>query len=371
MTDITDVVIIGGGVAGCAVAHYLGETGVKSVIVERDGVGSQASGFAAGGLNPLQGACIPGPLGPLAWESFQMHMTLAEKLKNWTDINYQLRTVSQIKIAFKESEFAELQKTIDIFSAVDGFQASWLEPEEIQRLEPRASHNAVRGIVEHGNGALDSFRFTQALASSARQSGAQVRTGAVVGLDAQNGITARVLLEDGVIECSRVVIALGPWSRRAEGWLDTYIPVDPLKGEILRMELPGPALKQDISGAGGNIYAKPNGLAWCGSTEEWRGFDRQPMEQTRQDILERVTRIVPDIAGAKLSLHSACLRPVTPDWLPILGRVPGYENVYLATGAGKKGILLAPAIGKSIADLITKGETTLPIVGFAPERFVS
>jgi glycine/D-amino acid oxidase-like deaminating enzyme len=77
------------------------------------------------------------------------------------------------------------------------------------------------------------------------------------------------------------------------------------------------------------------------------------------------------MARAKLALHTACLRPVTPDWLPILGRTPGYENVYLATGAGKKGILLAPAIGKSIADLITSGETSVPIAGFAPDRFAS
>ena len=161
----------------------------------------------------------------------------------------------------------------------------------------------------------------------------------------------------------------GPWSRLAESWLDTYIPVDPLKGEILRMEFPDGPLEHDVSGEGASIYAKPDGLAWCGTTEDWRGFDRQPLEEARQRILAGVKRIYPAIADATLVMHTACLRPVTPDWLPIIGRAPGYRNAWLATGAGKKGILLAPAIGKSLADLIVSGETPLPIQNFAPERF--
>ncbi len=371
MTDTVDVVILGGGAAGCAVAYYLSEAGVKSIIVEKEGVGSQASGFAAGGLNPLQGACIPGPLGSFAWESFLMHSVLGAQLKDRTGIDYRLRTVSQIRITFDESELDELQETIDIFSATDGFEAAWLEPEEIQHLEPRTAREAIRGIFERGNGALDSLGFTQALFASAQQSGSSVRAGAAVGIDPLTSDSARVILEDGYIDCGLVVMALGPWSRRAESWLGAYIPVDPLKGEILRMELPGPPLQHDISGAGGNIYNKPDGSSWCGTTEEWRGYDHQPLEETRRNILDRVTRIVPDMANAKLALHTACLRPVTPDWLPILGWAPGHENVCLATGAGKKGILLAPAIGKSIADLITSGETSLPIAEFAPDRFVS
>jgi len=63
------------------------------------------------------------------------------------------------------------------------------------------------------------------------------------------------------------------------------------------------------------------------------------------------------------------LRPVTPDWLPIIGKAPGWENVWLNTGAGKKGILLCPAMGKAAADLIVSGSTDVPIQGFDPSRF--
>lgn len=78
---------------------------------------------------------------------------------------------------------------------------------------------------------------------------------------------------------------------------------------------------------------------------------------------------MPDMARSRLVLQTACLRPVTPDWLPIIGRAPGWENVYLATGAGKKGILISPGMGKAIADLVTGVTTDLPINHFSPLRF--
>ena len=368
MPETTDIAIIGGGAAGCAVAYYLAQSGVKSTIIEREGIGNQASGNAAGGLNPLTGIGIPGPLAVFGWECFQLHSELYPDLIDQTGIDYQHRTVGKIDLALVESDIEGLKETARRINAVEGFEAHWLEPNEVAKLEPRIAPGILGGTYDYGNTGADSHKLTNAFATA---SGATIREGNVQGLEGSGGKIDRVILDDGEISCGQVVMALGPWSRKAESWLDTYIPVDPLKGEILRMELPGPTLNHDVSGGGGNIFNKPGGLAWCGTTGEWRGFDRQPLEETRQDIMERVSRVVPDMAGAKLDLHTACLRPVTPDWLPILGLAPGYENVYLATGAGKKGILLAPAIGKSIADLITSGKTALPIAGFTPDRFVS
>ena len=87
MVETSEVVIVGGGAAGCAVAYYLVRSGVKATVVEGQGVASQGSGYAAGGLNPLQGAGIPGPLGPFVWESFQMHFNLWEDLQEETGLH--------------------------------------------------------------------------------------------------------------------------------------------------------------------------------------------------------------------------------------------------------------------------------------------
>ena len=94
MEQFSDVVVVGGGAAGCSVAYHLSLAGVKTTIIEPAGIGSQASGYSAGGLNPLQGNGVPGPLGPLGMESFRMHEHLHSFLKADTGIDYQWRTVS-------------------------------------------------------------------------------------------------------------------------------------------------------------------------------------------------------------------------------------------------------------------------------------
>ncbi len=371
MPVTTDVAIIGGGAAGCAVAYYLAEAGIKSTIIEREGVGSQASGYAAGGLNPLTGHGIPGPLGKLAWESFRMHHGLYPELGELTAIDYQLRRVSEIKLTLDESGVSELEALARRFNAEPGFEASTVDHAQAAEIEPRINTGFAGCVIASGNYQLDSLAFTQALYTAALHAGTEFWPGTVHGIEVHGETATRVLLDDGELDCGQVVLAMGPWSRRAESWLNAYIPVDPLKGEIVRMRLQGEPLAYDISCEGASIYSKTDGQIWCGTTEEWRGFDRQPLDATRESIIAKIRRILPSITDATLEMHTACLRPVTPDWLPILGRVPGYRNAWLATGAGKKGILLAPGIGKSVADLIASGATALSIDNFAPERFAA
>lgn len=365
----SEMVIVGGGVAGCSVAYNLALAGVKVTIIEREGIGSQASGFSAGGLNPLQGTGIPGSLSAIAMESFRMHRDLWPVLKEDTGIDYEWRIITLVKAAFDENDLPDLQETVGLFNAVDGFEASWLQRGEILELEPRVAPDVISGVRARGNASLDSYKYSLALARAAENLGVRVRPGTVSGLERANGRITGVILEDGVIHCDGVVLAMGPWSRKAEPWLDLYIPVDPLKGEILRVDLPSGPLSHDIAGGGGSLYPKPDGLVWCGVTEEWLGYDREPSESARQRILNGAVRLIPDLAQARLVKHTACLRPVTPDWLPIIGRAPGWENAYLATGAGKKGVLLSPAMGKAVADLITDGTTQVPLAGFDPHRF--
>ena len=85
--------------------------------------------------------------------------------------------------------------------------------------------------------------------------------------------------------------------------------------------------------------------------------------------MEALLYMMPSLESAELVQQTACLRPYCTDGLPILGRVPNMEGVYLATGAGRKGILLGPVMGGAIADLILQGNTELPVDPFDPGRF--
>ena len=369
MATTTEVAIVGGGAAGCAVAYYLARSGVRSTIIEREGIGSQASGYSAGGLNPLHGMGIPAPLGPLAIESFRMHVEEWDRLSSESSVDFHPRVLAVIEVAFEEAELPGLHKTLDIFDAAKGFSAHWLGADELRMLEPRLSHHAIRGLYTHGNAALDSHLYTLALSKAAESLGATIHPGTAIGLTHANGRATGVMLEDGEIGCGSVVVATGPWSGEAGRWLGTPMPVDPLKGELLRLETPGPALAHDFTSAGVSLFHREDGLVWVGTTEERRGFDTKPSLSARRSLLARAAKLMPAIAQARLVMQTACLRPVTPDSLPIIGRAPHWENVYVATGAEKKGILLAPAMGKAIADVIARGSTQLPIGAFSPERF--
>ncbi len=147
MKNASDVVVIGGGAAGCSVAYHLALAGVKSTVIERDGIASQASGFSAGGLNPLQGIGIPGPLGPVAMESYLMHKELWPRLHDETGIDYEWRIISLVQAAFQESELPGLQETVEVFTAAVGFEASFLDREQLLDLEPRVSPDVLRGAL--------------------------------------------------------------------------------------------------------------------------------------------------------------------------------------------------------------------------------
>ena len=370
MPQNTDVVIIGGGAAGCSTAYFLAKAGVKSTIIEREGIGSQASGMSAGGLNPLQGAGIPGPLAPLAMESFRMHKEMEDELIETSGVDFQPQMVAMVKVAFEEAELPALQETLDIFEGADGFAAHWMENEHLYRTEPRLGKGILRALYHYGNAALNSGKFTLALAKAAESMGASILHAEVRGLRTSGGRVTGVVLEDGEVGCDAVVVASGPWTGEAEGWLETSIPVRPLKGEIVRMEPPaGPVLAHEYSTGDVNLFQRLDGIIWVGATEEDQGFDKEPSEAGERRLMDGAIKLMPAMADAKKLMHTACLRPVTADWLPIIGKAPGWDNAYLATGAGKKGILISPGIGKSVADLITQGSTELSVEHFGLERF--
>src|SRR4029077_15855461 len=188
----------------------------------------------------------------------------------------------------------------------------------------------------------------------------------VPGLRREGGRVTGVILERGEVACSAVVLGLGPWSGETSSWIDTPIEVRPLKGQILRLQAPG--LPVACSVGWGHNYAttKTDGLLWAGTTEEEAGFDEESTPEARDEIGAALVKMLPAMADAQVVHQTACLRPLASDGLLLLGRVPGFDSVYMATGAGRKGILLGPAMGRAVADLILTGKSTLALDAFSP-----
>ena len=359
---------------GCAIAYFLAKQGVKTTIIEKESVASQASGFAAGTLHPLEGDGMPGPLAPLVLAGLRMHINLWGQLKEESGVDFHSQQVPLLRVAFYEEDVTELRHLYQSCQQLEGFveqfSMRWLTGEEVMSLEPRVSPRVTCALFLSGIGMLDSYQYTLALLKAAENYGATLRHGEIQGLRGDNGRAYGVVLKDGEIACNKVVIAMGPWAREAEQWLGVPIPIEPLKGQILRLELPGPALEQVLYHDGNYVASKPDGLIWTGTTEERVDFNSEPTQEARTAIMESAVEIMPTVGQAKLVLHTACLRPISPDRLPIIGPVPGWAGIFLATGGDRKGILLSPLMGQAAAELVTQGQTQIPISLLSLERFM-
>lgn len=364
-----EVVIAGGGIVGIATAYFLGRVGVRATVVERDSVGSHASGFAFGELTPLSGTGIPGPVYPLALEGMRLHTELAQVLPQETGVKTEFRRRPSITLTFTEQEVERARAHMAWQQRQPGFKVDWLDPAGIRSLDARISRQALGGVYVEGGGDVEPYRLVLALAQAAEKLGATIRHGRVMGLRRQGGRVCAVVLESGEVPCEQVVLCMGPWSGEASSWLGIKVSVRPLRGQILRLRAPGPPLEYAVFWAGNYATTKPDGLLWTGTTEEDVGFQETATSEARDSIMASLLRMLPPMRDAQLVQHTACLRPLSSDGLPVLGRVPGWEGVYLATGAGRKGILLGPAMARAVADLLTTGQTGIPIQAFSPDRW--
>ncbi|MBI4200066.1 MAG: FAD-dependent oxidoreductase [Chloroflexi bacterium] len=362
-----EVVIIGAGAVGCASAYFLARAGMKVTVLERDSVASHASGMAFGALNPLEG--IPEPLAPIAQEGLRLHRELAETLRDETGVDTEFQHHPAFTVALGEQEERRLRSRLPWLKAQPGFQVEWHSGKELRAREPRLTPRVVGGYVTEPVGLVDPYRYTLALLQAAERRGATVRHGTARGLRFNGERVVGVAVGQEEVPCQAVVIAMGPWTGAASEWLSMPLPVEPLKGENLRLRVDAPPLPHISWGQGGCV-SRPDGLITVGSTQERAGFDETPTAAGRNIMLERVVEVLPYLAAAQLVRHTACLRPVTPDGLLYLGLVPGKAGVVVATGAGRKGILYSPVVGQIVAELVAEGHTSWDISAFSLDRAV-
>ncbi len=364
-----EVVICGGGVIGAAVAYYLGKRGVRSVIVESDGVASGASGAAAGLLSSPPLAGDGAPPDELRRRGFEMHEALAETLPAASGVDYAFARNRRVAIAATEDEERALRAMAERASTA-GRGVEWMDAAAVTALCPWIDRPGRGGVVGEPVGQLDPYRYTLALVTAAESMGATVRSGRVTGIVRSGGRVTGVELGDATIEADAVVVAMGPWSIDAGSWLGTAVPVEPLKGQIVRVR-PREALEPFGFTYGGDYVAtKEDGIVFLGTTEERAGFDNATTTEARDSILAFATRFSSVLGEAELVEQTACLRPLSADELPMIGRAPGLDGAYLATGHGRQGILMSPPTGQAIADLIVDGATDcIDLDPFDPARF--
>ena len=380
MTKTADVVVIGAGVVGCSIAYYLAREGLSVTVLERESIGSGASAHATGSLGLLGAEFSPGPSFQMARASYAEFQELVPELESATgmDLLYQRRP--SLRLALDDEE-ADLIKSFMAWQRPH-VDMRWIDAREVHEIEPRLATSIVGAVYEDESAQLDSYRLNLALGRGAELEGASILYREVTGLVTRGSTISGVATASEDILCGTVVVAAGTWSRAFTPWLGFPVPVRPLKGERLLLSYPGEPLPVLISSPKrGHMISRMDGFTSVGSTggrdydrkELFWGeeFDRIPTETARLELLQRAIDVFPDLERAELVQQLAGSRPLSPDGKPIIGPVPGAENVLLATGHTTKGIHLGPITGRIIADYICRGSTRVvsDMGQFLPDRF--
>ena len=376
----TDVAVVGGGVIGFATAYFLAtEHRLRCLVIERDGIASQASGKAAGELSPLSRVPLPNPPVQFGLEGLRLHRALAPLLMEQSGIDYQLTDMTVLRPAFTPDEVAERHQQMAWHHTI-GIESSWLDATTLNSMDTGLPPETL-GALSTPEAQLETYPFALALAKAAERHGVRTRIGEVTGLtrasptahvsptNGRSHVTGVTLGREHV-PAQLVVVASGPWASTAGTWLGYPIPVKPLKGQIVYLVPPKPLPGYAIFHESGYVLPKPSGNLMVGTTEEDVGFDREPTVQAQTAILAAAVRLVPRLAGVPIKEVTACLRPLSTDSLPFIGESPLWEGVYLATGHGRKGILLCLATGKYLAQLIAQGHSDYSLEPFSPQRLV-
>lgn len=350
---------------GCATAFELARRGLAVVLVGRNGIAADASGKAWGGLTAHFGAGVPGAMLEVYRRATQMHSAHYQRYRSEVPptLDWEHRAVSAMTLAMQDDELPELQAE-SAWKAANGFVAEMIDGDEARRREPSVTADAIAAMWTDTGWELDCERYSSALVHLAQRDGCTMLSAAVTGVAASGAGGVDLTLADGdTVSASSVVLATGPWTDGIDGV--ATLPVRPVKGEILRVRMPGAGLQTRVGYGGANIGRKPDGMVWLGTYEQDHGYDDSPTDAGRQLIWDGVARYIPSIDGCEVVRQTACLRPATPDGLPLLGAIS--DGVLVANGGGKKGILLSLPMAEALADLIIDGAEPLP--DWSPERF--
>ncbi len=364
------IIVVGAGIVGCLTGYLLAKEGAKVTILERDSVASHASGFAFGEMGALEGAGIPDPLLEFSLWCNRRHQTLAEELKEVSGNDSQFRFCNRLTLAFDQQAVDQAKKSLEWQVKVADFNTQWLDTAQALEVEPRINPECLGGVLVQGAGSVEPYRYTLAAAQAGEKLGVEMALRRVTGLLTQGDRCCGVTFEGGQIAADAVVLAMGPWTEEASSWCQASIPLEPLKGQILRLQLAGDPLRTSLHWGGSYAASKPDGLVWAGTTEEQAGFDENTTTWGRDKVMGDLLRMAPSLSSAELIHQTACLRPLSRDGLPIVGKAPGWQNLFIGTGAGRKGILRTTGMSHGLVDLILHGTSEVPGLTFLdPGRF--
>ncbi|MDQ3649555.1 MAG: glycine oxidase ThiO [Acidobacteriota bacterium] len=382
-----DVIVIGGGVVGLAVAREIARRGRRVTIIEvGQHPGKESSHAAAGMLAPQAEADTDDSFFQLQRASRDIYPKFAEELRAETGRDIQLDQTGTLYLAFTDEDEQELERRYT-WQTRAGLPIEHLSAQATRELEPSISPH-VRGALRFpSDWQVETRHLVAALVAAVELFGVNLltETGASGLRVGSTGHIEGVDTERGLLKAGAVVIAAGAWSsqipfsitesagRNSSASSMTPAPhphVAPVRGQMLcyRQCSVVPFVRHVIYTPRGYIVPRRDGRILAGSTTEHVGYRSGVTVEGVRSIVAHSLEIAPSIAGLSFSESWSGLRPRAADEWPIIGASDEVRGLFYATGHYRNGILLSPLTGQLIADVIVDGRTPRLLEAFSPAR---
>jgi glycine/D-amino acid oxidase-like deaminating enzyme len=366
-----EVVIIGAGIMGCAIAYSLAERGVRDIVVlEKDAIARGATADAAGGIRQQFSTETNVQL---ATYSVRVWETYAERF----GIDNNLHQQGYLFLLDDPAEEATFRENLALQQRL-GVPSRWVSPAEIAELNPYITlDDVIGGTFCPEDGWVDTYNSTMGYAQAARRLGVMFREETeVTGITVEQGKVTGVSTTDGSIFTSLAIICAGPQTRLVGRMAGVEIPVDPYRRMSFITEpfdtLPA-SLPMTIEFSSG-LYFHPESrgfLFGMADRDEESSFNKRVDEAWMMNTVERLINRAPAFEDANILRGWAGFYEVTPDHNPVLGFLGEPDGLAVAAGFSGHGFMQGPAIGACMAELILDGEAkTVDITPFRPSRFL-
>jgi sarcosine oxidase subunit beta len=368
MTEAADIVIIGGGVMGCAIAYNLAKEGLKPVVIEKSDIGGEASGSNGGGVR--QSARNLKEM-PLAIESIQIYGQLHEELG--MDVEYV--RAGNLRLCTSEEELETMRKSVESQKTV-GLELKMLDRQQVLEINPYVGETVIGASYCPTDGHANPFLVTYGFFLKAKSLGARFHTHEEAReIRLQKGRVTAVITDKNTFETDLVVDAAGIAGRKVANMVGLDFPMRPLFSEALITEPYPPLFKQMIGHAKGLFYGRQTvhgPFFWGGfvGTEQYIHREGKPLFHF---IGPAISQLVIDFFPVLGKLHvirmwSGLIAQMS-DGIPVLGFAQEVPGFVMATGFSGHGFGLAPVIGRLISELIMDCKTSIPISDFCYGRF--
>lgn len=369
-TFLTDFCIIGGGIAGLALARELGRSGASVALVEREEIGRGAGFAAAGMLAPLVEARLEErELLRFSGECLRRYPAFVGQLQEETGMNVDLRTEGTLIVGANRDD-AELVRHQYQEQKELGLPVEWLSGYECRQLEPCLAPGVPGGIFSPQDYQLDNRLLLAALRRAVENlPGVTLLEHAGEGAFDESYERYRTASGEE-ITAGHFVLATGAHA----SLLGTFAPhlaraIRPVKGQIMRLDQSAlPLLGHVLRTPEFYMAPKSDGMVVLGASSEDRGFDPSITAGEILELLRSAWECVPGIYELPIVETRVGFRPATIDHMPMLGD-SGIARISLAMGYYRHGILFSPYAAGILADALLGRERSEWLNIFAPERF--